>query len=260
VRKETDLAMKRPRLKASAPFLRRITMLRDKVDPTRHPFNIEVLREGLDLELRSSVTFFVGENGSGKSTLLEAVAKCCGFNLQGGGRDHQVSTNDRDDDLAAALRLSWLPKASDGFFMRAESFFNFATYIDQVSSLERYGGRRLHEQSHGESFLSLFTNRFDRGIYILDEPEAALSPQRQLSFLKVIYDLAASGQAQFLIASHSPILLAYPKATLLSLDGGALREVAYAETEHYRITKEFLDSPERFFKHLFANDDAEDPR
>jgi predicted ATPase len=249
--------MKRPQVKASAPFLRRITIQSEKADPTRHPFNVEALR-GLDLEFRSSVTFFVGENGSGKSTLLEAVAQCCGFNVQGGGRDHQAQTGDNRDDLASALRLSWLPKATDGFFMRAESFFNFASYIDQVSTLQRYGGRRLHEQSHGESFLALFVNRFGRGIYILDEPEAALSPQRQLAFLKVIHDLEATGQAQFLIASHSPILLAYPKATLLSLDGGPIHEVAYADTEHYKLTKEFLDSPERFFKHLFENSNDED--
>jgi predicted ATPase len=230
-------------------------MLQEKARPVRYPFNMDVLRDGLDLEIHSSVTFFVGENGSGKSTLLEAVAKCCGFNVQGGSRDHQVHTGSGDDDLAGALRLSWLPKATEGFFMRAESFFNFATYIDQVSTLKRYGGRRLHEQSHGESFLALFANRFERGIYILDEPEAALSPQRQLAFLKVIYDLASTGQAQFLIASHSPILLAYPKATLLNLDGGPIREVAYADTQHYKLTKEFLESPERFFKHLFTEDD-----
>ena len=253
--------MKRSQSKASAPFLRRITMLAEKADPTRHPFNIEALR-GLDLELGSQVTFFVGENGSGKSTLLEAVAQCCGFNVQGGGRDHQSQTRDNRDDLASALRLSWLPKATDGFFMRAESFFNFASYIDQVSTLQRYGGRRLHEQSHGESFLALFLNRFDRGIYILDEPEAALSPQRQLAFLKVIHDLEVTGQAQFLIASHSPILLAYPQATLLSLDGGPIHEVAYADTEHYRLTKQFLDSPERFLNHLFEDsaDEDQDPQ
>lgn len=244
--------------KASAPFLRRITLLSEKVDPATHPFNIGAFRDGLDLELRGRVTFFVGENGSGKSTLLEAVARCCGFNVQGGGRDHQGTAADEDDAFAGALRLSWLPKASDGFFMRAESFFNFATYIDQVSTLKRYGGRPLHEQSHGESFLALFANRFDRGIYILDEPEAALSPQRQLAFLKVIHDLEAGGQAQFLIASHSPILLAYPKATLLSLDGGPIHEIDYADTEHYKLTKEFLESPDRFFKHLFADSGDEE--
>ena len=249
--------MKRSQVKASAPFLRRITIQSEKADPTRHPFNVEALR-GLDLELGSSVTFFVGENGSGKSTLLEAVAQCCGFNVHGGGRDHQAQSADNRDDLAGALRLSWLPKATDGFFMRAESFFNFASYIDQVSTMQRYGGRRLNEQSHGESFLALFVNRFGRGIYILDEPEAALSPQRQLAFLKVIHDLEATGQAQFLIASHSPILLAYPKATLLSLDGGPIREIAYADTQHYKLTKEFLDSPGRFFKHLFESSNEDD--
>lgn len=252
--------MKTSQMKASAPFLRRITLLSERVDPTRHPFNVEALR-GLDLELRSRVTFFVGENGSGKSTLLEAVAQCCGFSVQGGGRDHHAQVGADRDDLANALRLSWLPKATDGFFMRAESFFNFASYIDQISTLERYGGRRLGEQSHGESFLALFLNRFDRGIYVLDEPEAALSPQRQLAFLKVIHDLDVTGQAQFLIASHSPILLAYPKATLFTLDGGPIHEVAYADTEHYKFTKAFLDSPERFLKHLFesSNDDDQGP-
>ena len=249
--------MKRPLPKTFAPFLRRITLPPEKADPTRYPFNVPAFRDGQDLEVKSRVTFFVGENGSGKSTLLEALAKCCGFNVHGGGRDHAVQTDDDPDDLASALRLSWQPKATEGFFMRAESFFNFATYIDQVSTLQRYGGRRLHEQSHGESFLALFLNRFDRGIYILDEPEAALSPQRQLAFLKVIHDLEASGQAQFVIASHSPILLGYPNATLLSLDGGPIHEVRHQETEHFKVTKAFLDSPERFFKHLFASGEDE---
>jgi predicted ATPase len=232
-------------------------MIPERVDPGRYPFNVRAFRGRLDLELRSNVTFFVGENGSGKSTLLEAVAKCCGFNPEGGGRDHHFQTHHDSADLASALRLSWFPKVGDGFFMRAESFYNFATYLDQVSTLQRYGGVSLHEQSHGESFLALFVNRFDRGIYILDEPEAALSPQRQLSFLKIIRDLEAGGRAQFLISSHSPILLAYPGATLLSLDGGSIREVKYKETDHYSLTKEFLDSPERFFKHLFASEEDE---
>lgn len=142
--------------------------------------------------------------------------------------------------------------------MRAENFFNFATYLDQVSNLRAYGGKSLHEQSHGESFLSLFVNRFEQGIYILDEPDAALSPQRQLSFLKILHDLEKSGHAQFLISSHSPIILSYPGAILYSLDGDAIEEVDYHETEHYLITKDFLNSPERFFKYLFeAEDDTE---
>lgn len=153
--------------------------------------------------------------------------------------------------LAQAFRLSWAPRVTEGFFMRAESFYNFATYLDGVSDLRAYGGRSLHEQSHGESFIALFAYRFEQGIYILDEPEAALSPQRQLTFLKIIHDLATPGHAQFLIATHSAIILRYPEATLFSLDGDSIEEVDYRETSHFLITRDFLNSPERFFKHLF---------
>jgi predicted ATPase len=246
--------VKRSTSHTSGPFLRRITILPEKIDPGRHPFDIPAFGGGIDLDLRSNVTFFVGENGSGKSTLLEAIAGCAGFNPEGGGRDHHFQTRTDTGGLASALKLSWLPKVTDGFFMRAESFYNFATYLDGVSTLQRYGGVSLHAQSHGESFLALFVNRFDRGLYILDEPEAALSPQRQLSFLKIVHDLEASGRAQFLIASHSPILLAYPGAVLLGLDRGPIHAVRYEDTDHYRLTKEFLDAPARFFKHLFERE------
>ncbi len=214
---------------------------------------------GIDLAFRSTVTFFVGENGSGKSTLLEAIAECCGFNPEGGNRDHHRATFADRSPLAQALRLSWLPKVTEGFFMRAESFYNFATYIEGVSDLRSYGGKSLHEQSHGESFISLFAHRFEQGIYILDEPEAALSPQRQLSFLKIIHDLVAPGHAQFLVATHSPILLSYPGAVLFTLDEDAIREITYRETAHYLITRDFLNSPERFFKHLFATREDDPP-
>ena len=141
----------------------------------------------------------------------------------------------------------------DGRFLpAAESFYNFATYIDQVSNLRAYGGKSLHQQSHGEYFLSLFVNRFEQGIYILDEPEAALSPQRQLSFLKIIHDLERPGHAQFLISTHSPIILSYPGAVLFSLDGDTIKEIPFDATDHYRVTRDFLNSPERFFKHLFG--------
>jgi predicted ATPase len=135
--------------------------------------------------------------------------------------------------------------------MRAESFYNFASYLDQVSDLRAYGGKSLHRQSHGESFLALFAHRFEQGIYLLDEPEAALSPQRQLSFLKIIHDLEAPGHAQFIISTHSPIILGYPGAVLFSLDGDTIREIAYRETEHYLLTRDFLNAPERYFRHLF---------
>lgn len=244
-----------------APFLRRVVTLPEKFDRSRYPFNIRAFSQGIDLPFRTSVTFFVGENGSGKSTLLEALAGCCGFSPEGGNHDpHREAFADRSD-LAQALRLSWSPKVTDGFFMRAESFYNFATYIDEVSNLRAYGGKPLNQQSHGESFLALFGNRFEHGLYILDEPEAALSPQRQLSFLKIIHDLATSGHAQFLISTHSPIILGYPSAILYSLDGDTIREIAYRETEHYIVTRDFLNAPERFFKHLFHTtlcDDEED--
>jgi predicted ATPase len=234
-----------------APFLRHVVSITEKFDKTRHPFNIRVFSDGIDLSFRTNVTFFVGENGSGKSTLLEALAECCGFNPEGGNRDHLREVFEDRSDLAQALQLSWMPKTTEGFFMRAESFYNFASYIDQVSNLRAYGGKSLLRQSHGESFLALFANRFEQGIYILDEPEAALSPQRQLSFLKIIHDLETPGHAQFIISTHSPIILSYPGATLYSLDGDTIREIAYRETEHYLVTRDFLNAPERYFRHLF---------
>jgi predicted ATPase len=236
-----------------APFLRRVVSIPEKFDNTRHPFNIRAFSNGIDLSFKTNVTFFVGENGSGKSTLLEALAECCGFNPEGGNRDHYREAFEERSDLAQALRLSWMPKTAEGFFMRAESFYNFASYIEQVSTLRAYGGKSLLQQSHGESFLALFTNRFEQGIYILDEPEAALSPQRQLSFLKIIHDLEAPGHAQFLISTHSPIILSYPGATLYSLDGDTIRKIAYRETDHYLVTRDFLNAPERFFRHLFTD-------
>lgn len=234
-----------------APFLRRVVTLPELVHPGRHPFDIPAFTQGIDLSFRSNVTFFVGENGSGKSTLLEALAECCGFSPEGGSRDHQREALAERSELAQALRLSWLPKVAEGFFMRAESFYNFATYIDQVSNLRAYGGKSLHAQSHGESFLALFANRFEHGLYILDEPEAALSPQRQLAFLGIIHELEAPAHAQFLISTHSPIILSYPGAVLFSLDGPSISEVSYRETEHYVFTRDFLNAPERYFRHLF---------
>lgn len=241
-----------------APYLRRISSDPERMAHSDFPFSIPAFRQGIALELPTPVTFFVGENGSGKSTLLEALAEICGFNPEGGNRDHYREAREDRSELAQALRLSWMPKMTEGFFMRAESFYNFASYLDGVSDFTAYGGRSLHHQSHGESFLALFQNRFEHGLYILDEPEAALSPQRQLAFLKIIHDLELPRHAQFLIASHSPILLAYPGATLYQFEEAGIREVAYRETEHYLITRDFLNSPERFLQYLFTEDDASD--
>jgi predicted ATPase len=242
----------------SAPFLRSIRSNSQRMQGAEFPFNIPAFRNGINLDLPSPVTFFVGENGSGKSTLLEALAEVSGFNPEGGSRDHYREGMAQRSELAPALKLSWLPKMTEGFFMRAESFYNFASYIDDVSDLARYGGKSLHRQSHGESFLALFQNRFQRGLYILDEPEAALSPQRQLTFLRIIHELEATRQAQFLIATHSPILLAYPGARLYQFEVEGIRQVRYQATEHYLITKDFLNCPERMLKHLFSDEQEAD--
>jgi predicted ATPase len=254
------MSRSRPRATGS-PFLRHVETVPERLDPSRHPFNVRAFSHGIDLTFGTRVTFFVGENGSGKSTLLEALAECCGFNPEGGSRDHHREGREERSPLAQALRLSWTPKVSEGFFLRAESFYNFATYIEQVSDLRAYGGKSLHAQSHGESFLSLFTHRFEQGLYILDEPEAALSPQRQLTFLGIIHQLETPGHAQFLVSTHSPILLSYPGAAVFSLDGDSIHEVDYRETDHYRVTRDFLNAPERYFTHLFraeGDDTSED--
>lgn len=241
-----------------APYLRGIRSDPERMAGSDFPFSIPAFRRGIALDLPTPVTFFVGENGSGKSTLLEAIAEICGFNPEGGSRDHYREAREDRSPLAQALRLSWMPKMTEGFFMRAESFYNFASYLDGVSDLRAYGGKSLHQQSHGESFLALFQNRFEHGLYILDEPEAALSPQRQLAFLRIIHQLVAPRHAQFLIATHSPILLAYPGATLYQFEQDGIREVAYRETDHYLVTKEFLNAPERMLRHLFSDESEED--
>ena len=191
------------------------------------------------LELRQPVTFLVGENGSGKSTLLEAVALALGFNPEGGSRNFAFSTRDTHSGLHDYLRLHRGPyRPKDGFFLRAESFYNTATEVEELSS-------------HGESFLSLVHNRFrGQGIYLLDEPEAALSPARQLTLLAEIHRLVSAG-SQLVIATHSPILMAYPQGEILLLGEEPIHPVGYRETEHYQITKSFLDHPERMLRILF---------
>ncbi|MCH1625250.1 AAA family ATPase [Ferdinandcohnia quinoae] len=235
-------------------FLKRITFLREDVqDYHEYPFSIPSISNLHHLDIDNKVTFFVGENGSGKSTLLEAIADKCEFNTAGGSRNNSYDVHAAGSALGDYIRLSWMPKITNGFFLRAESFYHFVSHIDEVdlTGFRDYGGRSLHEQSHGESFLSLFLNRFKgSAIYLLDEPEAALSPQRQLSFLRIIHDLTESGDCQFIIATHSPILLGYPGATILSFDDGRIAEVNYEETDHYRITKYFLQHREKFLKDI----------
>jgi predicted ATPase len=237
------------------PFLTRIRIEEDDLKP-EFPYNLPVFKGGLELTLTSNVTFFVGENGSGKSTIIESIADKCGFNLSGGNQDHNYEYTKTESSMSDVMRLSWFPvRISEGFFMRAESFYNFASYVDELAevktfNMDYYGGKSLHQQSHGESFLALFSNRFKKGIYILDEPEAALSPSRQLTFMSIIHALEKSGKAQFLIATHSPMLLCYPGATILSLSENGIEEVSYQDTEHFQLTKQFLNNPDAYLKHL----------
>lgn len=240
-------------------FLKRITVLHSNISSYHvYPFSIPAISSLEEINLERNVTFFVGENGSGKSTLLEAIAHKCDFNTAGGGRNNLYEVHAAASSLGDYIRLSWMPKVTNGFFLRAESFYQFASHIDQVDNtgFRNYGGKSLHEQSHGESFLSLFLNRFKgNAIYLLDEPEAALSPHRQLSLMRVIHDLCKEGDAQFIIATHSPILLGYPNAEILCFDNGKVEEVDYESTQHYQITKYFLQNRERFLAELFTEED-----
>ncbi len=240
-----------------APFLKTISILEDQITPDKFPFNrLAFLSEGFSLKFTSSITFFVGENGSGKSTVLEAIAAHCGFHESGGSRDHvNYSSSDKTQSmLKDALRPAWLPKVGQGFFFRSESFFNLANYLDENAMIgKHYGGVEMHQQSHGESFLALFSNRLGsdtKSIYLMDEPETALSPQRQLTFLSLLSEWDKSGNAQLIIATHSPILLAYPNARIIEFTPDGLRDIEYEETEHYKITKTFLNNPQRYLKEL----------
>ncbi len=184
----------------------------------------------------------MGENGSGKSTLLEAIAIAWGFNAEGGSKNFNFATQSSHSDLHKYLRLiRGTKRPQDGFFLRAESFFNVATEVEKLG-VTGYGEKSLHAQSHGESFLSLLMNRFrGNGFYILDEPEAALSPSRQMALISRIHDLVKQN-SQFFIATHSPIIMAYPNSSIFVLDGSGIKKMNYAETEHYQVTKEFINN------------------
>jgi len=218
-------------------------------------FDLPVVKNLKELQLRQKVTFFVGENGTGKSTLLEALAICCGFNAEGGSKNFNFASQETHSDLYRYLTVAkGIKKPGDGFFLRAESFYNVATEIDRLDKIDplfkSYGGKSLHRQSHGESFMSLMLNRFSgNGLYILDEPEAALSPSRQLALLSQINELVKKN-SQFIIATHSPILLAYPEADIYVLQEASIALTPYEETEHYILTKEFLDNPKRMLNYL----------
>jgi predicted ATPase len=249
-----------PSSQALHPTLATIALDRESIpDWDEHPFCVPAIRTLETLTLHSSVCFFVGENGSGKSTLLEALAGNFGFGVQGGSRHmaHRARADDDGGELADYLRLSWRRKPTYGYFLRAESFFNIATLIDELRAQDVYGGTSLHDQSHGESFLTLFQHRFrPGGFYLLDEPEAALSPQAQLAFLLHLHRLARARNTQLVIASHSPVITAYPGAQIISFDGDQVDEIGYEETGAFRIMSGFMRDREKYLRHLFAEDGA----
>jgi len=252
------------------PYLLHLEVLRDRIaDAERYPFNLPAVRALSVLPFHPQVTFLVGENGAGKSTLLEAIAVASGLNAEGGSVNFTFATRASHSPLGECIRLAKaIARPRDSYFLRAETFYNVATEIERLDQgpegegglpiIDAYGGRSLHEQSHGESFFALFKNRFrDHGLYLLDEPEAALSPTRQVEFLVLMHDSIRRG-CQFVIATHSPIVMAYPDARIHLLDRQGIRDVAYTDTEHYQVTRRFLSNPKRALETLLgAEPDAD---
>ena len=225
----------------------------DKISRGSYLRDIPSVSKVSELTFHKPVTFFVGENGSGKSTLLEAIAVAYGFNPEGGTKNYNFSTYDSHSELCNAMRLiRGFNKPGWGYFLRAESFYNVATAEDEYS---RVGGipKHLHEKSHGESFLAMAQDNFKgNGIYLLDEPEAALSPQRQLTLLLEIVR-CAQYMSQFIIVTHSPILLGMPEAEILSFDDGEIHPCAYEETDSYQVTEMFINNREQILKRLLGD-------
>ena len=242
--------------KRTKPYLQHASFRPDAgIDYGVYPFSIPAVRALEKIEFHPNVTFFVGENGSGKSTVMEALAAALGFGQEGGTKNVQYRSADPVSRLSEVMRLArGVPKPRDGYFLRAESFFNVATYMDEAGYLDGYGGRSLHKQSHGESFMAVLLNKLKGdGIYLLDEPEAALSPSRQLAALSAIHQLVEDS-SQFVIATHSPILLAYPHSKIIRFDGSGVSEVAFEDTEHFSVTRDFLNNYPRRLEQLLADD------
>lgn len=226
------------------PYLQELHLERDMISSFHsYPFNIPAVANLSSLKFHQDVTFLIGENGAGKSTLIEAIALSLGFGIEGGSKNVQFQTHDNGSSLFKYLKtVKSFKKPSDHYFLRAESFYNVATYMEEVKYLVEYGKKSLHNQSHGESFMAAISQKLKgKGLYIFDEPEAALSPTRQLEVLAVI-DKLVKNQSQFIIATHSPILLAYPNATIYQLDELGIKKIKYEDTEHFMITKYFLNN------------------
>ena len=245
------------------PYIVTVYLDRSRIhDPSHYAFQLPSLRDFSQLDLHPQVTFLVGENGSGKSTFLEGLAIANGLNAEGGSRSFGFSTRASHSRFHEALKMKRCHAlVPDAWFLRAESLFNVATEIENLDATEvnarkligSYGGISLHEQSHGEAFIALIQNRFSQGLYFLDEPEAALSPQRQLEFL-VLLDQLVAQDSQLIIATHSPIIMSYPKSKTYSFTENGIRPTDYEDTDHYRVTKAFLESPKRMLRHLLGDE------
>jgi predicted ATPase len=251
-----------------APYLRRVWLDLDEVKkPGDYPFCLPFLRDGLDLHFDEAITIIVGENGTGKSTLLEGIAVLAGFDEAGGGKgyrpvDHSRALERMGGELSRALRASWLPKITGkGWFFRAESFFTVARYLDEAALDDPFGGPPpdFLSHSHGEGFLRFFSERCQQqGLFIFDEPESALSPSRQVEFLRVLHLIKRSGICQVIMATHSPMLMAYPYAQLLRLTKDGLSAIRVEDTDHFRMMQAFWADPCAFMKDALAEvDDAE---
>jgi len=252
----------RPKAVESSHYLLEVRLERDRVSSfDEYPFALAAVRNLRSLVPHPAVTFLVGENGSGKSTLLEAIAVICGLNPEGGTKNFNFATRESHSPLHRYLTpVRGVRRPKDGFFLRAESLFNLATNIEELDKapggppiIDSYGGVSLHEQSHGESFFAIFMERFGgQGLYLLDEPEAALSPTRQMSLIARMHELIGEG-SQFIIATHSPILMAYPDADILLMTDDGPQTVGYTDTEHYRVTRDFLTNHEKMLRILMED-------
>lgn len=246
----------------SEQFLREIKLKRDKIDSyEKYPFNLKIVQKLKSLKLHKSVTFIAGENGTGKSTLLEALAIASGYNPEGGTRNFNFATRASHSILHEYIQLvRGTKKPRDGFFLRAETFYNVVTEIEHIDGapggtlMRYYGEKSLHEQSHGESIISLFMNRFGgNSLYILDEPETALSPRRQMALVARIHQLIKMN-SQFIIATHSPIIMSYPDAYIYALINGGLRKIRFEETEHYQDMKDFMNKHKEMLEILMSEE------
>ncbi|MDD5639492.1 MAG: AAA family ATPase [Candidatus Pacebacteria bacterium] len=235
----------------SDQYIISVELLKEKIkDNKSYPFSLPVVSHFKKIEFDKFITFLVGENGTGKSTLLEAIAVQYGFNGEGGSKNFNFKTRQTHSILSEFIRITkGIKKPKDNYFLRAESFYNVASNIDDIG-VTGYGEKSLHEQSHGESFFSLFLNRLrGEGIYLFDEPEAALSPQRQLALIARINELIKK-DSQFIIATHSPILLSYPKAKIIQITEQGFENVSYKETECYDFYKTFINNPENILRRM----------